>query len=117
MLKRVGQHKSQLRRGEHDLPRLQKDWGLYGEESFGFDLYLYSVSEMRAVESHFIVEFGSLEHQNGYNKMVGGKWGPEARIRNTEDKLRKKGKYYLLRGYDREAPIFSDFIRTFNHHN
>ena len=115
MKKRVRQHVAKLRRKEHELPRLQNDWNVYGEGYFDFDLRLVSEKEMRSVECQLIEGLGALEHKNGYNKMIGGMWGPEARIRNTEVKLKNKGKYSRLRGVDHEAPIALAFIQSFIH--
>ena len=113
--KRIRQHKSKLKSRGHELPRLQNDWDVYGEELFDFESHSFPESEMRAIECQYIEELGALEHQKGYNKMIGAMWGPEARIRNTEAKLKNKGKYSRLRGVDNEAPIALAFIQSFSY--
>jgi hypothetical protein len=113
---RIGEHKAQLRRGDHFmLPRLQQDWCAYGEEAFVF--YEQPVaggkSERRRFERALILAWESLEHLKGYNKMVGDSWGPEASIRNTEDKLVHYRKFTRLPDCEREAPMAYGYVTTF----
>lgn len=44
--------------------------------------------------------------------MVGGKWGIEARIRNTETKLVRYGQFKRLPGVPAESPMTKNYIDT-----
>lgn len=116
LVKRIGEHKAQLRRGDHFLlPRLQQDWNTYGEGAFVF--YEQPVAggrtERRRFEHELILAWECLEHLNGYNKMAGGNWGPEASIRNSEDKWVQYSKFCRLPGVEREEPMAFDYVNTF----
>lgn len=66
---RLSQHKSKLRRNIHEIPELQRDFNLYGEENFEFScLYLsksFSLEERVALETELIGRF----HNLCYNKL------------------------------------------------
>lgn len=114
--KRIGEHKARLRAGDHfHLPRLQQDWVAFGAGAFVFyeQPVKGSVATRRRFERMLILAWDALEHLNGYNKMVGGRWGPEASIRNTEDKLVRYRKFCRLPSSEREKPMVRDYVSTF----
>jgi len=113
--KRMEGHRSQLRGNQHrQLPRLQKDWNRFGESGFTmFPLPVPPKLRMEEYERHLIETLHTLEHEQGYNRMVGNKWGIEASIRNTEVKFVKSGKFRFLPGIDPETPMLLIYIQTF----
>lgn len=113
--KRMEEHRSQLRRNKYSQsPRLQKDWNRFGENGFAmFPMLITPKHHMKEYERHFIETLHTLEHEQGYNRMVGDKWGIEASIRNTEVKFVKSGKFRFLPGIDPETPMLLIYIQTF----
>jgi Photosynthetic reaction centre protein/GIY-YIG catalytic domain len=61
---RLSQHKSRLRRNIHEIPELQRDFNLYGEENFEFScLYIskdLSLEKRKALETELIGRFYDL---------------------------------------------------------
>lgn len=115
--RRIGEHKALLRRGGHfHLPRLQQDWDVFGASAFAFyeQPVTGNMTAYRRFERMLILAWDALEHLSGYNKMVGGSWGPEASIRNTEDKLVRYGKFCRLSWVVRESPMTRDYVNTFS---
>lgn len=114
VMRRIREHRAQLRRGDHfSLPRLQEDWNQYGEASFAFMQFVCPNEEIGQYENQLIAMLGTLEHQQGYNKMLGGRWGPEASIRDTENKLARSGLFARLPGVKAETPMSAIYIHTF----
>ncbi len=113
--KRLDEHRAQLRRNQHrQLPRLQNDWNKFGENGFAlFPLPVPPKLRKEEYEHQLIDTLQTLEHQNGYNRMLGNRWGIEASIRNTEVKLKKSGKFRFLPGVDPEMPMLLIYIKTF----
>lgn len=110
---RISSHWSKLRANQHrDLPRLQNDWNLYGESQFVAVRFPCPPDQIRLHETFLIENLKTLEHQQGYNKMLGGQWGIEARIRNTETKLVRYGHFKRLPGITAESPMTSIYIET-----
>lgn len=111
--RRIAEHRNQLRRNDHyQLPRLQVDWNTYGEAAFTFVVFDHGSGLIWQHEYHLIEALKTLEHQQGYNKMLGGQWGIEARIRNTEAKLVRYGHFKRLPGIPAESPMTSAYIET-----
>lgn len=111
--RRIAEHRNQLRRNDHyHLPRLQADWNTYGEDAFTFVVFDHGSRLIWQHEYHLIEALKTLEHQQGYNKMLGGQWGIEARIRNTETKLVRYGHFKRLPGIPAESPMISAYIET-----
>ena len=69
---RISSHLSKLRANQHrDLPRLQDDWNLYGKDQFVVVRFPCPPDQIRQHETFLIEHLETLEHQRGYNKMVG----------------------------------------------
>lgn len=110
---RISSHLSKLRANQHrDLPRLQADWNRYGENQFVIVRFPCPSDQIGQHEAFLIENLETLEHQQGYNKMVGGRWGIEARIRNTETKLVRYGQFKRLPGIPAETPMCPTYIDT-----
>lgn len=112
---RLDAHRSQLRGNQHrQLPRLQKDWNKFGESGFAmFPLSVPPRFRKEEYERYLIETLHTLEHEQGYNRMIGDRWGIEASIRNTEIKFAKSGKFRFLAGVDPETPMLMIYIQTF----
>lgn len=112
--KRLDAHRSKLRRGEHKaFPRLQNEWEIYGEAAFAFVVFVSPHTRAWEHEQHMIHALGTLEHERGFNKMVGNHWGPEASIRNSESKLIRASRFCYLPDTERQAPMDSGYIERF----
>ncbi len=110
---RISSHISKLRANQHrDLPRLQNDWNLYGEGQFVVVRFPCPTDQIRQHEIFLIENLQTLEHQQGYNKTVGSRWGIEARIRNTEAKLVRYGRFKRLPNILAETPMASTYVET-----
>lgn len=71
--RRWNEHKSDLRNGCHANIYLQREWNIYGNECFRFNiLELCSPYEICDKERHYISEYHTLSHENGYNLTPGG---------------------------------------------
>jgi group I intron endonuclease len=116
VIKRINEHRSQLRRGRHiQLPRMQNDWNRFGEGAFAFCQFICPPQQRKEDYEIYLIEaFETLEHQRGYNVMVGGECGIEASIRSTETKLKRSGKFYFLPGIHPHTPMLTIYINTFN---
>lgn len=113
--RRIAEHRTQLRGNRHiQLPRLQYDWNEFGESSFAFVQFLCLPYERKLYEQHLIETMQTLEHQQGYNKMYGDKWGVEASIRNSEAKLVRSRKFQRLPNVAVESPMRPSYIATLN---
>ncbi len=111
--RRIAEHRNQLRRNEHyQLPRLQADWNIYGQNAFSFVNFDHESKSIRQLENELIEQLETLEHQRGYNKMLGGQWGIEARIRNVEAKLVRYGHFKRLPSIPAESPMTESYITT-----
>jgi group I intron endonuclease len=71
--RRWNEHRSELRSNQHDNIYLQRAWNKYGEESFSFDIVeLCDPFIICDRERHYIAEYHTLAHENGYNLTSGG---------------------------------------------
>lgn len=114
---RISSHLSKLRSNQHrDLPRLQDDWNLYGEDQFVVVRFSCPPDQIRQHEVFLITQLQTLEHQQGYNKMIGSKWGIEASIRDTEKKLIRSRMFRWLPHIEiaPETPMNAIYIATLN---
>lgn len=109
--RRASEQWRKLRRGDHDLPRLQEAWNRVGESAFAIEFHPVPLSKLNGAEADMIERIQALEHLHGYNKMLSrAKWGPEARLRNLEDKLVRYRKFCRLKAVPRESPMTRQYI-------
>lgn len=99
---RLSQHKSRLRRNIHEIPELQHDFNLYGEENFDFSaLYLSkdcTKSQRVALENEFIHrfhdlcynKFGKTTRQKENNPFWGHTHSDETRQQISESKAKNR---------------------------
>ena len=75
--RRRARHFSDLRRNQHDNSFLQKEFNIFGEENFDFNIEFegdVSYQEISNKEKYFISLYDS--YRNGYNQNEGGNFGP-----------------------------------------
>lgn len=105
---------NRLRRGDHEIPRLQADWNRLGEDAFTIQFHAVPASALDGAEAQLIDEMQALEHLVGYNKMMSAKkWGPEARIRNSEKKLLHSCSFCRLPEISTDAPMIRSYVESF----
>jgi group I intron endonuclease len=79
---RWGEHKSNLRRGKHEVERLQEEWNRDSADSFEFEiLELCHCSEFCHKEPEYIKKFRSNEPEYGYNRRYSVVMGYDSRTR------------------------------------
>lgn len=93
VFRRIGDHKSRLKRGLHGNYHLQCAWNKYGSSSFTFEVieslplteYIIAQNER---ESYYISLYESHNPERGYNGTLGGdngdKLSPEAKVRQRD---------------------------------
>lgn len=73
---RWNHHINQLNRNVHFNESLQREWSEYGGENFLFSIIeLCDVSNLDALEKHYITLYNTTNDHEGYNLMTGGKSG------------------------------------------
>lgn len=83
--KRIPQHKRSLRARSHHSDRLQKDWDIYGESAFSFEVLEHCCADcLKNKEVEYTIHFNSGDKQHGYNIFIGNKPSAE-----TIEKVRK----------------------------
>lgn len=71
--RRWNEHKSDLRNGHHENIYLQREWNIYGEENFQFDIVeLCDPFIICDRECYYISTYKTLSHEGGYNLTNGG---------------------------------------------
>ncbi|HJV26733.1 MAG TPA: hypothetical protein VJ673_13680 [Aromatoleum sp.] len=102
-----------LSRGDNGCELLQADWNRYGPDDFEIRCLHVSPDELAWLEQVVIRHLKSLEEHGGYNKALGKPRALAARIRDTETKLCRKGKFTLLKTVAPHARIAEVIARTF----
>ena len=111
---RLSNHLSTLRRHRHDIPRLQRDWELFGPDNFEWSFLPVARRHQGVWEETLIHLTNALEHQGGYNRMIGKiRWSLCAQIRDTERKLKRSGKFAYRKGIHPDEELTESYFRTF----
>jgi len=77
IIRRKTRHFTDLRRNRHDNSFLQKEFNIYGEKNFSFNIEFegdVSYEEISQKEKEYIALYDS--YKNGYNQNEGGNFGP-----------------------------------------
>lgn len=77
IIRRKTRHFTDLRRNKHDNSFLQKEFNIYGENNFSFNIEYQgdiSYEEISQKEKEYIAFYDS--YKNGYNQNEGGNFGP-----------------------------------------
>ena len=77
IIRRKTRHFTDLRRNKHNNSFLQKEFNIYGEENFSFNIEFegdVSYEEISKKEKEYITLYDS--YKNGYNQNEGGNFGP-----------------------------------------
>lgn len=111
---RLQLHIALLRTGLSPTLHMQQDWKKYSEDAFDFRWCNKPVDEIFFWEERITFLTSSLDDHGGYNRMVAnGAWSPSSRIRNTEAKLHRRGKFSYLPGIDKSQRLNHLYVRTF----
>ena len=71
--RRWNEHKSDLKNNHHANIYLQREWNIYGPESFEFSIVeLCDPAIICDRERYYILEYHTLSHESGYNLTSGG---------------------------------------------
>ncbi len=106
-------HFSRLNSENHEVPLLQIDWGKFGSDQFVFWFRYAPTESLDDLEKQVTLLTNSLEDCGGYNKSLLMKRWVSSRIRDSETKLMKSGKFIPLRSALCEERLKPDYIRTF----
>lgn len=92
--KRWRDHLSNMRKGKHNNPHMQRAYNLYGEESFIYSELdkASSQEELDILELYYIKCYDSLDEDKGYNILIGGKGGPMPESVKYKISLANKGR-------------------------
>lgn len=108
---RVMSHLANLRADHHDIPLLQADWKKYGSNQFVIWVQ-YSV-DPEDLEKNACLILNGLEEAGGYTKSLVRKRGLSARIRDSERKYLRRGKFCRITPMNEHQRINPEYIRTF----
>lgn len=109
--KRVLGQLSSLMRGANTSELLQADWSRLGPEAFEVRFLPVAIDELYRLEKVLTKAMSALEERGGYNKAIGRIRTLAARLRDTEAKLERSGKYYRFEWigkYDRIDPLLAN---------
>jgi len=128
---RLSQHKSRLRRNIHEVPELQRDWNLYGEDFFEFSVLFISRDCEKTQREALELEYIARHYDLCYNKIINSSrkkennpfWGhkhseetkqqiSKSRIENSKGSL-PEGLAIMLKG--EKYPSVSEAARKTNH--
>lgn len=85
---RLGVHKSALRGGYHENPRLQRAWDKYGEESFQcFVVEFCDEAILDDLETSYISKYETTIDKHGYNIELGGRGKKKIVSQETRRKI------------------------------
>ena len=100
-----------LMRGDNTSELLQADWSRLGPEAFEVRFLPVAIVELYWLEEVLTKAMSALEEHGGYNKAIGRVRTLAARLRDTETKLERSGKYHRFEWidkYDRINPLLAN---------
>jgi len=109
--KRVLGQLNSLMRGDNTSELLQADWSRLGPESFEVRFLPVAIEELYWLEKVLTKAMNALEERGGYNKAIGRIRTSAARLRDTETKLERSGKFHRFDSvgkYDRINPLLAN---------
>lgn len=109
--KRVLGQLSSLMRGDNTSELLQADWSRLGPESFEVRFLPVAIDELYWLEMVLTKAMNATEEHGGYNKAIGRVRTLAARLRDTEAKLVRSGKFHRFESidkYDRINPLLAN---------
>lgn len=109
--KRVLAQLSTLMRGDNSSELLQADWTRLGPKAFEIRFLPVEIGELYWIEKVLTKAMSALEERGGYNKAIGRIRTLAARLRDTETKLERSGKYHRFEWidkYDRINPLLAN---------
>lgn len=109
--KRVLGQLNSLMRGDNTSELLQVDWFRLGPEAFEVRVLPVAIDELYWLEMVLTKAVNALEERGGYNKAIGRIRTLAARLRDTEAKLVRSGKFHRFESvdkYDRINPLLAN---------
>ena len=109
--KRVLGQLNSLMRGDNTSELLQADWSQLGPEAFEVRVLPVALDELYWLEMVLTKAVNALEERGGYNKAIGRIRTLAARLRDTEAKLERSGKFHRFKSvgkYDRINPLLAN---------
>ena len=112
IVRRRTRHFTDLRCNRHDNQFLQKEYNLYGENNFNFNIEFegqVDYKEISDLEKFYIKKYDS--YRNGYNQNEGGNFGPT----NGGSKLTQSDIYNILSALEfmsRPGQILADIYEV-----
>jgi hypothetical protein len=106
----LGQLRS-LMRGGNTSELLQADWSHLGPEAFEVRFLPVAIDELYWLEMVLTKAMNATEEHGGYNKAIGRIRTLAARLRDTETKLVRSGKFHRFESvdkYDRVNPLLAN---------
>jgi hypothetical protein len=111
---RLQMHLALLRGGCNGVSLLQSDWNTFGEVNFEFLACNVATTMLFQQEEVMTLLNDSLDDFGGYNRMLGNRlWSLSSRIRNSEQKLMRRRKYFEIPGRPVNPRLSEDYVRTF----
>lgn len=109
--KRVLGQLNSLMRGDNTCELLQADWSRLGSEAFEVRFLPVAIEELYWLEMVLTKAMNATEEHGGYNKAIGRIRTLAARLRDTEAKLVRSGKFHRFESvgkYDRINPLLAN---------
>ncbi len=100
-----------LMRGENTSELRQAEWSRLGPEAFEVRFLPVAIDELYWLEMVLTKTMNALEERGGYNKAIGRIRTLAARLRDTEAKLERSGKFHRFESvnkYDRINPLLAN---------
>lgn len=111
--RRVLSQLNSLMRGANTSELLQADWSLLGPDAFEVRFLPVAIDELSWLEMVLTKAMSAQEERGGYNKAIGRVRTLAARLRDTETKLERSGKYHRFEWVDKYDRINQLFANTF----
>ena len=108
--RRVLSQLNALVRGDNTSELLQADWFRLGPDAFEVRFLPVAIEELYWLEIVLTKAMNALEERGGYNKAIGRIRTLAARLRDTEAKLERSGKFHRFKSvnkYDRINPLLA----------
>jgi len=110
---RISSQVCSLMRGDNTNELLQADWSRLGAEAFEVHFVPVLMEEVHWLEMVMTRAVNAQEERGGYNKAMGRVRTLAARVRDTETKLVRSGKFCRLRSVNQYARINPLLANTF----
>ena len=111
---RLNGHLSKIARGVGESDLMQDDWNDYGPECFEIMILPTTAYSRLGWEIQVSLFVKACEEDGGYNKAIGTTRGLFSRIRDTERKYKRKGKFVFFPGVCPHSRLNACYAATFH---